>query len=217
MNFSLPDVEPFADFRSANRQHFRYNPHRLTLNSLIVSNMALSLNQIAHSRLRFPAWLGIFAILMLFVAPLVSKTLVAQGVALPMMPMMAGMEMPAMADTASPTGIKSAIADSTTDHMPGMTMPDRASENTQHLSPNMSLHITMSAGDMMDAACGYCVLLMHLPLLVMLALTVLCSRASVVQPSPPRVVACPHQAPIFKDSQPRAPPVPGSVVLPFKA
>lgn len=170
--------------------------------------MPLSLSQIAHARLRFPAWLGMLAILMLFVAPLVSKTLVAQGVAMPMMPMMAGIE---MSDRAS------SIDNPATDDISAMAMPDRASDDGRHSLSSASIHTTMPVGDMMDAACGYCVLLMHLPLMVMLALTVLWSRATVVRPAPPRAVACPYFAPIFNDSRPRAPPVPVSLVLPFKA
>lgn len=176
--------------------------------------MAVSLIQIAHSRLRFPAWLGIFAILMLFVAPLVSKTLVAQGVVLPIM---AGMDMPATTDTASSTDKMSGMTDmSGMADTPGMTKADRTSHNATSTSPGALSHTMMSAGDMMDAACGYCLLLMHLPLWAMLALIVLWSRATVVQPSPPRVIASPIPAPVFKDSQPRAPPLLVSVLLPFK-
>ncbi len=180
----------------------------------MISNMTASLNQIAHSRLRFPAWLGIFAILMLFVAPIVSKTLVAQGVP---MPMMAGMD---MSEMGSPSINTSSINMPSTDDMSSMNMSALAeSDHVRHdksTTADSSSPATMSASDMMDAACGYCVLLMHLPLLAMLILPMLWSRAIVVRPSPPRAIACPASALIFKDSQPRAPPVLASVVLPFK-
>lgn len=171
----------------------------------------VSLKQIAHAHLRVPAWLGIFAILMLFVAPLVSKTLVAQGVP---MPMMAGMDMRDMNRSTMPMDDMS--------DMPSMaTMPD-VSPTVQkahaiHVVQAANTPATMSASDMMDAACGYCVLLMHLPLLVMLALPLLWSLRIVVRPSPPRVIHSPISAPILEDSQPRAPPVLVSVVLPFAA
>lgn len=200
--------------------------------------MTVSLNQIAHSRLRFPAWLGIFAILMLFIAPIVSKTLVAHGLPMPMMAGMSGSDTMEgtgevdganMADMAnmSMSDVSPAPSSAQPDHdhhaMPAAhnfaanhSAANNADANN-FAAKNSAAAASLSASDMMGAACGYCVLLMHLPLLVMLSLTVFWSLAVVARPSPPRVISCPDSAPIFKDSQPRAPPVLISVVLPFKA
>lgn len=156
--------------------------------------MMISIGQIAHSRRRFPAWLGICAILMLFIAPVVSKALVAQGIPVPMM---AGMDMSSMEMSAAPMHEMSLSA--THD----MHNADQMSHEALPSSPLPA----MSPMEMMDAACGYCVLLMHLPLLVLLAIPLLWSMAEVVRPPLPCAIQCPISAPLFSNSQPRAPPV----------
>ncbi|KOC88065.1 DUF2946 domain-containing protein [Winslowiella iniecta] len=96
----------------------------------------MSLIQIYASRSRLPAWLGLFAILLLFVAPVISKSLAhARGAEMPMMMMSHHGEM-AMAE-----------------------MPHQMTSS--ELSPPTRVH-HMSMMD--DNACGYCVLLIHLPL-----------------------------------------------------
>ncbi|MGA8119666.1 DUF2946 domain-containing protein [Rouxiella badensis] len=158
--------------------------------------MKISIGQIAHSRGRFPAWLGICAILMLFIAPVVSKALVAQGVP---MPMMAGMEMSSMNE----------MSDRAMSDMP-MSEHVKHAVGAEHAvadnSGNSTPYDTMSPLEMMDAACGYCVLLMHLPLLVLLAIPLLWSLARMVRPPFIRVTSCLIPAPVFTDAQPRAPP-----------
>ncbi|WP_188474503.1 DUF2946 domain-containing protein [Hafnia psychrotolerans] len=153
----------------------------------------LSLRQINHRYLHFSAGLGIVAILMLFIAPVVSKSLVSAGVMHRMMPGMSGMDMSSI-------------------NMPedGM-LPAQKGEHGDHTD----IHHAMSSGDkgqgmmtgdMSDAACGYCVLLAHLPLLHILALSLLWS-SEVSGQAPPFLLANHFRSPAFyNDAQPRAPP-----------
>ncbi|GLR08515.1 DUF2946 domain-containing protein [Mixta theicola] len=86
----------------------------------------MSLIYFAIARSRFPAWLALLAMLLLFIAPVISKSLMAQhGHASPLM----------------------------TAHMSAMTMAQPAKAERHHPVSMMD-----------DSACGYCVLLIHLPL-----------------------------------------------------
>lgn len=91
----------------------------------------MSLIQIYASRSRLPAWLGLCAILLLFIAPVISKSL-AQSHGSESTMMMA--------------------------HQGEMAMPD----HHQMINSESEPHHHMSMMD--DSACGYCVLLIHLPL-----------------------------------------------------
>nr|WP_040462439.1 DUF2946 domain-containing protein [Winslowiella toletana] len=92
--------------------------------------------RIYASRSRLPAWLGLFAILLLFIAPVISKSLAqTRGSDMPMMMMSHHGDMP-MADMP---------------HM--MASADPAMPASTHPVSMMD-----------DNACGYCVLLIHLPL-----------------------------------------------------
>ena len=173
--------------------------------------MTVSLNQIVHSRRRFLAWLGICAILMLFIAPVVSNTLVAQGMPMPMMGDMSSMnDMPSSMLMASMDGMNdmSSMSSASSDK------PHSASVEHQHQNLSASQKSspiqqadTMSPSDMMGAACGYCVLLMHLPLLVLLAVVIISSLVGVICPAYSRLICCMRVSPILTDSQPRAPPL----------
>lgn len=72
---------------------------------------------------------------------------------------------------------------------------------------------TMSPSDMMGVACGYCVLLMHLPLLVLLAVVVISSLLGVIRLAFPRLIFCLVLSPTLTDSQPRAPPLSAGFAL----
>jgi len=97
----------------------------------------MSLIQIYASRSRLPAWLGLLAILLLFIAPVISKSLAhARGAEMPMMMMMSHHGEMAMAE-----------------------MPQQMT-STELSQPMRGHHMSM----MDDSACGYCVLLIHLPL-----------------------------------------------------
>jgi hypothetical protein len=156
----------------------------------------LSLRHIHHRHLHLPAWLGIVAILMLFIAPVISKALVAEGAQHMMMPgmMMSDMDMP-QAD------------------MAGMNMSDHHASSMEHCqkqtckSAPQDAVKAMLSGDMSDAACGYCVLLVHLPMLDLQAMPMQWSL-DFSSRAPPRA-AIQRQIPslFFTDSQPRAPPV----------
>ena len=156
----------------------------------------LSLRHIHHRHLHFPAWLGIVAILMLFIAPVVSKSLVAEGVQHRMMPgmMMSGMDM-------------------SDGEMADMDMSVHSVSSEEHCqtpacqSAPQDTVKAMLSGDMSDAACGYCVLLVHLPLLDLQAMPMQWSLD--VSSRAPPCAAIPHLIPslTFTDSQPRAPPV----------
>lgn len=184
--------------------------------------MTVSLNQIVHSRRRFLAWLGICAILMLFIAPVVSNTLVAQGVPMPMMGDMSSMnDMSSSMPMASMDGMNnmssmslSSMSSSSSDK------PHSASAEHQHQnlsSSQKTLPIqqadTMSPSDMMGATCGYCVLLMHLPLLVLLAVVIISTLVAVIRPAYSRLICCLLVSPILTDSQPRAPPLSAGFAL----
>lgn len=117
---------------------------------------------------RLAAWLGVIAILMLFIAPVISKSLAING-ALPMAgmshdgnsedhaAMMMGDEHGEAAADAGSMSMDNEHAGSEADHhsmsMPGMSAAEHA---------RMMQHHPMSMMD--DNACGYCVLLAHLPL-----------------------------------------------------
>ncbi|MGV8924656.1 MAG: DUF2946 domain-containing protein [Ewingella sp.] len=153
----------------------------------------LSLRQINHRYLHFPAWLGIAAILMLFIAPVVSTSLVSAGVMHQMMPGMSGMDMSSM--------------DMSEDEM----LPAQKMEHGDHADGHRAISSGdngqgMMSGDMSDAACGYCVLLAHLPLLQVLAISLLWS-AEVLGQVPPSPLATHFSSPAFyQHVQPRAPP-----------
>lgn len=191
--------------------------------------MTVLLNQIVYSRRRLFAWLGIGAILMLFIAPVVSNILVAQGMPMPM-PMMADMTLsPEVPETSEMTmssemTLSSAMpqtsemsTSSDAAKMAALPMPDHvmpthpaaasppASTLTSLSSPSAPAN-TLSPDEMMGVACGYCVLLMHLPLLVLLAVALIWSLSVVVRPLFSRITPCLLCSPTLTDSQPRAPP-----------
>ncbi|WP_236942750.1 DUF2946 domain-containing protein [Ewingella americana] len=135
---------------------------------------------------------------MLFIAPVVSKSLVTAGMSHSMMPGMSMAEMPMAAMDMS----EMSESDMQMSHD---EMADAASN--QHSMPMHDMGLgMMMPGDMSGAACGYCVLLAHLPLLHMLALPMLWV-SSTSSRAPPRLAAV-RLVPtaFYPDSQPRAPP-----------
>lgn len=85
---------------------------------------------------RFAAWVGVLAILMLFIAPVISKSLV------------------------NTAGHHTMMNGMTMMNMPGHDMAMGEMSAADHAK--MMAHHPMSMMD--DSACGYCVLLAHLPL-----------------------------------------------------
>lgn len=133
------------------------------------------------SRNRLAAWLGLLAILLLFIAPVISKSLAQARGSDSMMMMHHGMamdmsEMPDM-------------------HHDMATTTDNAARQAHH---------PMSMMD--DSACGYCVLLVHLPLDLMTQPLLWSTLQAATQPDVPLfqpVVA--RFVPRF--FHPRAPPL----------
>src|SRR5471030_1623697 len=142
--------------------------------------MMFSLRQINHRHLRFPAWLGIAAILMLFIAPVVSKSLVGEGAHHKMMP---GMVM--------------------SDHDASMAhCQQQTCKSTVHDIAN-----SIITGGMIDAACDYCVLLVHLPMLDLQTMPMLWSLDFSGRAPPLSLIKRFIPSLFFTDAQPRAPPV----------
>lgn len=181
-----------------------------------MSNLSL----IKTRRSRLAAWLGLLAVILLFIAPVISKSLVAS-------PAWHGMMMPGMAmddlmmadHTSMETRQRTGMADHASMEARQHTdMANHASmEARQHTG--MSGDRTTTGADnrpsdgvhhrplsmMDDNACGYCVLLAHLPL----ALTRLPSLWSSLQAA--RLPALPLARPVVARFvphffHPRAPP-----------
>ncbi|WP_338571501.1 DUF2946 domain-containing protein [Erwinia billingiae] len=104
----------------------------------------MSLIQMHRSPNRFAAWLAVVAILLLFIAPVISKSLVSDAARDSMMMPGMAMEHDMAMDDDMP--------------MDGMNMATMSP--LEHA--RMMQHHPMSMMD--DSACGYCVLLAHLPL-----------------------------------------------------
>lgn len=129
----------------------------------------MSLIYVAIARSRFPAWLALLAMLLLFIAPVISKSLMAQhGYASPMMAHMSAMAMDAederhdhgcAAEVARQHSPPTASLAHHSSH-PGAAQPGAAPHSASAASHSRHYHMSM----MDDSACGYCVLLIHLPL-----------------------------------------------------
>ena len=158
----------------------------------------LSLRHIHHRHLHVPAWLGIVAILMLFIAPVISKSLVAEGA---QHMMMSGMVMSDM-DMDMPD------ADMADMNMSGhhASSMEHCQKQTCKSAPQDAVKAMLS-GEMSDAACGYCVLLVHLPMLDLQAMPMLWWPGFSAR-APARSIIQRHiPSQFYTDSQPRAPPV----------
>lgn len=139
----------------------------------------MSLIWFAIARSRFSAWLGLLAMLLLFIAPVISKSLMAQhgyASAMMMAHMSAMMEQPLNAAPSEhvagcAAGVIRQHSPPAVDHaqharhhhaehaLHHTAVPDSTASSCDAPHPR---HYHMSMMD--DSACGYCVLLMHLPL-----------------------------------------------------
>ncbi|MCA6221140.1 DUF2946 domain-containing protein [Photorhabdus antumapuensis] len=153
----------------------------------------MSLIQIYTSRSRLSAWLGIFAILMLFIAPVISRSL----------------EHARICESHSSRVADCHTVMSSDDDMPSMSHSDIASASpgtNHHDGMQMGMHAGGGMSMLEDIACGYCVFLIHVPLLD-LANTPLFWSTSLTSRSPPVQSVTLFLAHfIFSDSLPRAPP-----------
>ncbi|KER02903.1 Protein of unknown function (DUF2946) [Photorhabdus temperata subsp. temperata Meg1] len=150
--------------------------------------------QIYTSRSRLSAWLGIFAILMLFIAPVISRSL----------------EHARIGESHSSRVADCHTVMSSDDDMPkDMSHSDisSASQSTNHHDGmQMGMHSGGGMSMLDDIACGYCVFLIHVPMLD-LANTPLFWSTSLTSRSPPvQPVTLLLSHFIFSDSLPRAPP-----------
>lgn len=152
----------------------------------------VSLIQTYASRSRLPSWLGIFAILMLFIAPVISRSLEDMRIG-------------------ESQGIVMIHCDMDRSSVGSEAQQDVAESSSHsgnhHGSMQKMLHTSSGNTAMMeDSACGYCVLLIHMPLLDMASLT---RFWSLFLPSHPRLI---RSVPVFiahfiyRESLPRAPP-----------
>ncbi|WP_413733954.1 DUF2946 family protein [Sodalis sp. RH21] len=117
---------------------------------------------------RCAAWLGIWALLMLFIAPVISQSLERARAGAAPGGMLDGREMGhAVGDAVSADTMGHAMA-----HAPFPRHPDRGG-SLPHSMP-------MSA----DFACGYCLLLIHLPLLDAAGVALFWSAVSTAGPPP---------------------------------
>lgn len=139
----------------------------------------MSLISFSAIRSRSAAWLGLLAILLLFVAPVISKSL-AQ---------LRGTEEPMMHHHMSMDA--------------GEMMAHHAMSPGE--MPMPADHHPMSMMD--DNACGYCVLLAHLPLLLTALLLLWSARQAAAPPARPRVTSLVARF-IPRFFHPRAPPLP---------
>ncbi|EIX9083766.1 DUF2946 domain-containing protein [Klebsiella aerogenes] len=161
-------------------------------------------------RHKLPALIAIFAILLLFVAPEVSKTLehrrmenrnehavtdASEG--MPYMHHMTG-------GSGQDMGIMGDMEMSGYD----MSMHHKMSQHDNAVQAPMPGIPGMMHGDMMDdVACGYCVMLIHLPLMIWVFAAIIWLTLRISVTPPPRLILR-HFTPFFPGiAQPRAPPV----------
>ncbi|WP_323837914.1 DUF2946 domain-containing protein [Photorhabdus africana] len=162
------------------------------------NRLSLSLIQFYTSRSRLPAWLGIFAILMLFIAPVISRSL----------------EHACIGEAHSSKVVDCHRVMSSDDDIP-RNRPHSDVSSASHVTKSHStnhhdgMQMGMHSGGMSmleDIACGYCVFLIHIPMLDLANTPLFWSTSLTSRPPPIQTVASflPHF--IFSDSLPRAPP-----------
>ncbi|WP_455819838.1 DUF2946 domain-containing protein [Pseudomonas cerasi] len=146
------------------------------------------------SQRRMPAFIAILAILLLFIAPDVSKSLAHQ---------------PVSASDSAVSEVHAAMASMHHEDMNGMMMDTQHSPQLPIAATPQSAH-TMPGemGIMDDFACGYCQLLVHFPILLIIFIPLIwiLFRLTLQMPASPYQSWCPSA--FFPGiSQPRAPPV----------
>ncbi|WP_186379382.1 DUF2946 domain-containing protein [Yersinia massiliensis] len=169
----------------------------------------MPLSQLIYRRRRYSAWLGIAAILMLFIAPVISVSLAISNEqntsAITMVDC-------AMADGVMTDDIKTdrVVADHEmamySHHGGGHDSPPDGA-HSQAKTTNTDEHGSHHDSMMMNhAACGYCVLLTHLPLLNTAFKADIRSALPLAEPSPPRLIPTQVVNDRYCECQPRAPP-----------
>ncbi|MDA5536259.1 DUF2946 domain-containing protein [Yersinia mollaretii] len=151
--------------------------------SALVSRVPLS--QVIYQGRRYSAWLGIVAILMLFIAPVVSVSLALTY----------EKNTPAIMMMADDTMEMASHHGSGPEAHHGAKTADSAEHGNHHDSMMMD-----------HAACGYCVLLTHLPLLNTAFKADIRSALLLAELSPPLFIYPQVIKDHYSESQPRAPP-----------
>jgi len=153
-----------------------------------------------------PAVIALMAILMLFIAPVVSKSLEYRR---------AGDKM----DLISTDTMAMSDADMNDDAMSAMRQRDHSqpppAPSNQHTSHGKSFADSLShawmdgsgMGGMDNIACGYCQLLIHLPLMAWVFIPFIWLMLRISRAPPAAIVASPRLSFYCGDPQPRAPPV----------
>ncbi|ENU9622376.1 TPA: DUF2946 domain-containing protein [Enterobacter hormaechei subsp. hoffmannii] len=149
------------------------------------------------SRRQFPIYLALLAILMLFVAPVISKSLEHQRASQPC--------------SAAITTTHNDMPDTAAMHhaMPGMEHDLHSSlDSACAVSQSMSHHLASNPGSspMEDIACGYCQLLIHLPLIQTVFIPFIWLILLVSQAPFLPVIVSPLLSACYSKCQPRAPP-----------
>ncbi|KGT90525.1 hypothetical protein NG99_17760 [Erwinia typographi] len=163
------------------------------------------------SRNKLPACIAIIAILLLFVAPEVSKTLEHRR-------MENHNEQPATPDADNMHSVHDADSSSNVDDMSGMMEGMAMSSAEMPLHHDMPPHAQqpspmpgmagMMSGSMMDdIACNYCVMLLHLPLMLWIFVAIIWLIIRVANAPPPRLILPTFTLFFPGTAQPRAPPV----------
>lgn len=164
------------------------------------------------ARHKLPALIAIFAILLLFVAPEVSKTLEHRRMenrdehAVSV----ASEEMPHMHHMTNSVGQDMVMMDDMDMSTDDMSMHHEMSQHGSSAHTPLSNMVDMPGmmhDDMMDdAACGYCVMLIHLPLMIWVFAAIIWLTLRISVTPPPRLILR-RFTPFFPGiAQPRAPP-----------
>ncbi|WP_445497062.1 DUF2946 domain-containing protein [Photorhabdus sp. SF281] len=140
------------------------------------------------------AWLGIFAILMLFIAPVISRSLEHARIGESHSSRVADCHTVMSSDDDIPR------------NMPHSDMASASPGTNHHDGMQMGMHAGGGMSLLEDIACGYCVFLIHIPMLDLANTPLFWSTSLTSRPPPIQTVASflPHF--IFSDSLPRAPP-----------
>ncbi len=156
--------------------------HQGTIAQQLISTRVARLSSLlSFSRHKWPSAIALLAMLMLFIAPVISKSLEHRRMAMSeasgehqMMTHAGGMMMA----------------------MGSMKMPDAS-----HLMPGPGASL------MDDIACGYCQLLLHVPLIVWLFIPFIWLAWRITRPPPPAIIAPLLAQHDDAEALPRAPPV----------
>ncbi|MCW7547034.1 DUF2946 domain-containing protein [Photorhabdus sp. APURE] len=175
----------------------------------------MSLIRFYTSRSRLPAWLGIFAILMLFIAPVISRSLEhARSISEAHSSKVVDCHRVMSSDDDMPRNMSHSDVSSASHVTKSYVTKSHVTKShstklystSHHDGMQMGMHAGGGMSMLEDIACGYCVFLIHVPILDLANTPLFWSTSLTSRPPPIQTVASflPHF--IFADSLPRAPP-----------